>query len=33
MLIAVGAALVTGQWAELVGWLRDQFVSATVMPV
>lgn len=32
-LIAVGFALVTGQWAELVGWLRDQFVSTTVMPI
>ncbi|OFB38051.1 cytochrome C biogenesis protein ResC [Mycolicibacterium sp. (ex Dasyatis americana)] len=32
-LIAVGFALVTGQWAEFVGWLRDQFVSTTAMPI
>jgi cytochrome c-type biogenesis protein len=33
LLIAVGVALVTGQWAAFVGWLRDQFVSTTVLPI
>jgi cytochrome c-type biogenesis protein len=33
MLIAVGAALVTGVWALLVGWLRDEFVTNVVLPI
>lgn len=33
MLIAVGIALVTGEWAEFVGWIRDQFVTTTVLPI
>ncbi|SUA47499.1 Thiol:disulfide interchange protein [Nocardia africana] len=33
MLLAVGAALVTGTWAVFVGWIRDAFVSNTVLPI
>jgi cytochrome c-type biogenesis protein len=33
LLIAVGAALVTGAWELLVGWLRDQFVTSVVLPI
>ncbi|MDZ4269330.1 MAG: cytochrome c biogenesis CcdA family protein [Mycobacterium sp.] len=33
LLIAVGAALVTGAWEVFVGWLRDQFVTNVVLPI
>jgi cytochrome c-type biogenesis protein len=33
LLIAVGAALVTGVWALFVGWLRDEFVTNVVLPI
>ncbi|QSE87706.1 cytochrome c biogenesis protein CcdA (plasmid) [Rhodococcus pseudokoreensis] len=33
MLVAVGAALVTGQWDVFVGWLRSEFVSSFVTPI
>lgn len=33
MLIAVGIALLTGEWADFVGWFRDQFVTTTVLPI
>jgi cytochrome c-type biogenesis protein len=33
MLIAVGAALVTGVWALFVGWLRDEFVTNDLLPI
>lgn len=33
LLIAVGAALVTGAWGLLVGWIRDEFVTNVVLPV
>jgi len=33
LLIAVGAALVTGVWALFVGWLRDEFVTSVVLPI
>jgi cytochrome c-type biogenesis protein len=33
LLIAVGAALVTGAWELLAGWLRDQFVTGVVLPI
>ncbi|MBY6413318.1 cytochrome c biogenesis protein CcdA [Rhodococcus sp. BP-252] len=33
MLIAVGTALVTGQWEIFVGWLRAEFVSDYVTPI
>jgi len=33
MLIAVGVALVTGGWDVFVGWLRDEFVTNTVLPI
>jgi cytochrome c-type biogenesis protein len=33
LLIAVGAALVTGAWELFVGWLRDQFVTSVVLPI
>ena len=33
MLIAVGAALVTGVWALFVGWLREEFVTNVVLPI
>jgi cytochrome c-type biogenesis protein len=33
LLIAVGAALVTGVWAVFVGWVRDAFVTNAVLPI
>ena len=33
LLIAVGAALVTGVWNDFVSWLRDAFVSDVRMPI
>lgn len=33
LLIAVGAALVSGVWNEVVGWLRDAFVSDVRLPI
>jgi cytochrome c-type biogenesis protein len=33
MLIAVGAALVSGVWALFVGWVRDEFVTNVVLPI
>jgi cytochrome c-type biogenesis protein len=33
LLIAVGAALVTGAWALFVGWIRDEFVTNVVLPI
>jgi cytochrome c-type biogenesis protein len=33
LLIAVGAALVTGAWNEIVSWLRDAFVSDARLPI
>jgi cytochrome c-type biogenesis protein len=33
MLIVVGLALVTGTWSLFVGWIRDQFVTNTVLPI
>jgi len=33
MLIAVGAALVTGVWALFVGWLRDEFLTNILLPI
>lgn len=33
LLIAVGIALVTGEWAVFVGWIREHFVTTTVMPI
>ncbi|BBX75005.1 cytochrome c biogenesis protein CcdA [Mycobacterium shinjukuense] len=33
LLIAVGAALVTGVWNDVVGWLRDAFVSDVRLPI
>ncbi|BCO37794.1 cytochrome c biogenesis protein CcdA [Mycobacterium heckeshornense] len=33
LLIAVGAALVTGVWNEFVAWLRDALVSEVRLPV
>ncbi|MFI7190070.1 cytochrome c biogenesis CcdA family protein [Nocardia nova] len=33
MLLAVGVALVTGTWAMFVGWIRDAFVTNTVLPI
>jgi cytochrome c-type biogenesis protein len=33
LLIAVGAALVTGVWNDLVSWLRDAFVSDVRLPI
>lgn len=32
MRVAVGVALVTGAWADFVGWIRDQFLTTTVLP-
>ncbi|MGH3968039.1 MAG: cytochrome c biogenesis CcdA family protein, partial [Mycobacterium sp.] len=33
LLIAVGAALLTGAWNDFVGWLRDAFVSDVRLPI
>ncbi|MFD7657644.1 cytochrome c biogenesis CcdA family protein [Actinosynnema sp. NPDC059797] len=33
LLIAVGAALVTGLWGEFVGWLRDAVVNDLELPL
>ncbi|MFD2418423.1 cytochrome c biogenesis CcdA family protein [Amycolatopsis pigmentata] len=33
LLIVVGLLLVTGLWAELVGWLRNALVTDTVLPL
>ncbi|OXM74072.1 MULTISPECIES: cytochrome c biogenesis CcdA family protein [Amycolatopsis] len=33
LLLVVGVLLVTGLWGELVSWLRDAFVTDTVLPL
>jgi cytochrome c-type biogenesis protein len=33
LLIAVGAALLSGGWNDFVGWLRDAFVSDVRLPI
>lgn len=33
LLLVVGIMLVTGLWGELVSWLRDAFVTDTVLPL
>ncbi len=33
LLVAVGAALVTGVWNDFVSWLRDAFVSDVRLPI
>jgi cytochrome c-type biogenesis protein len=33
LLIAVGAALVTGVWSDFVSWLRDAFVTDVRLPI
>ncbi len=33
LLVAVGVALVTGMWNELVSWVRDTFVTNTTLPI
>jgi cytochrome c-type biogenesis protein len=33
LLIAVGAALITGVWNDFVSWLRDAFVSDVSLPI
>ncbi|GAT07938.1 cytochrome c biogenesis protein, transmembrane region [Mycolicibacterium novocastrense] len=33
LLVAVGLALVTGLWSELVAWVRDAFVTNTTLPI
>lgn len=33
LLIAVGAALVTGLWNEFISWVRDAFVTNTTLPI
>jgi cytochrome c-type biogenesis protein len=33
LLVAVGAALVTGVWDHFVGWIRDAFVSGVRLPI
>lgn len=33
LLVLVGTALITGVWAQFVGWLRDEFVTAVVLPI
>ena len=33
MLMLVGIALVTGAWGLFITWLRDAFVTNTVLPI
>ncbi|MDQ0377714.1 cytochrome c biogenesis CcdA family protein [Amycolatopsis thermophila] len=33
LLLVVGVLLVTGLWGELVGWIRNAFVTDTVLPL
>lgn len=33
MMLAVGTALLTGAWELFVGWLRNEFVTAVVLPI
>lgn len=33
LLLVVGVLLVSGLWAELVGWLRDAFISEVELPL
>lgn len=33
LLLVVGIALVTGLWGELVGWMRDAFISDVELPL
>ncbi|WP_249643818.1 cytochrome c biogenesis CcdA family protein [Nocardia sputi] len=33
MLVLVGAALISGAWALFIGWLRNEFVTAVVLPI
>ncbi len=33
LLILVGVALVTGVWAQFIGWVRDAFVSGVTLPI
>lgn len=33
LLLVVGVLLVTGLWGDLVSWLRDAFVTDTVLPI
>ncbi|HVV11082.1 cytochrome c biogenesis CcdA family protein [Amycolatopsis sp.] len=33
LLLVVGVLLVTGLWGELMGWLRNAFVTDTVLPL
>ncbi|MPY78803.1 MAG: cytochrome c biogenesis protein CcdA [Actinophytocola sp.] len=33
LLLVVGIALVTGLWGELVGWMRDTFISDVELPL
>ena len=33
LLLVVGILLVSGLWAELVGWLRDAFITDTTLPI
>ena len=32
-MIVVGVLLVTGVWAEFIDWIRERFVTGTVLPV
>ncbi|ETA66506.1 cytochrome c biogenesis CcdA family protein [Haloechinothrix halophila] len=33
LLLVVGIMLVTGLWGEMVGWMRDAFISDVVLPL
>lgn len=33
LLVAVGIALLTGLWNEVVSWVRDAFVTNTTLPI
>lgn len=32
-LVVVGLALLTGAWDVFVAWIRDEFVTAVVLPI
>ena len=33
LLVVVGVALVTGLWDQFIVWVRDMFVTDTVLPI
>ena len=33
IMIAVGVALLTGAWGLFIAWIRNEFVTAVVLPI